>query len=147
MLRLYNDTQTDSVSLMILQTLLFEDYLWKLDCPRKLNRLIVLWRPLPQVIRNVIRDSLCQMVCTLKRCIVISSQNCFPKDHPYILAFSLIMLHTDAFNRSNKRKMSKADYIKNTKLVGVPTEVLDVRKIHISSVLIYTNCPPFKVFF
>ncbi|KAI5122596.1 hypothetical protein M0805_004811 [Coniferiporia weirii] len=46
-------------------------------------------------------------------------------DHPYILAFSLIMLHTDAFNRSNKRKMTKADYIKNTKLVGVPTEVLD----------------------
>ncbi|KAF7339914.1 Arf guanine nucleotide exchange factor sec74 [Mycena venus] len=37
-------------------------------------------------------------------------------DHPYILAFSLIMLHTDAFNKSNKRKMTKADYIKNTRL-------------------------------
>lgn len=36
------------------------------------------------------------------------------------------MLHTDAFNKSNKRKMSKADYIKNTKLVGVPADVLDV---------------------
>ncbi|KAL5534415.1 hypothetical protein ACEPAG_877 [Sanghuangporus baumii] len=47
------------------------------------------------------------------------------QDHPYILAFSLIMLHTDAFNKSNKRKMTKADYIKNTKLVGVSTEVLD----------------------
>ncbi|KAF9535866.1 hypothetical protein CPB83DRAFT_753632, partial [Crepidotus variabilis] len=46
-------------------------------------------------------------------------------DHPYILAFSLIMLHTDAFNPSNKRKMTKADYIKNTKLPGIPTEVLD----------------------
>ncbi|KAJ6519521.1 hypothetical protein C8R45DRAFT_951795 [Mycena sanguinolenta] len=46
-------------------------------------------------------------------------------DHPYILAFSLIMLHTDAFNKSNKRKMSKADYIKNTRLPGVPAEVLD----------------------
>lgn len=46
-------------------------------------------------------------------------------DHPYILSFSLIMLHTDAFNRSNKRKMTKADYIKNTRLEGVPTEVLD----------------------
>ncbi|KAG6872881.1 hypothetical protein C0995_005739 [Termitomyces sp. Mi166 len=45
-------------------------------------------------------------------------------DHPYILAFSLIMLHTDAFNKSNKRKMSKADYIKNTQLPGVFTEVL-----------------------
>ncbi|KAL7418165.1 hypothetical protein BDY24DRAFT_335085, partial [Mrakia frigida] len=47
------------------------------------------------------------------------------EDHPYILAFSLIMLHTDAFNKSNKNKMSKADYIKNTRLDGVLPEVLD----------------------
>ncbi|KAF8649855.1 hypothetical protein AX16_005618 [Volvariella volvacea WC 439] len=46
-------------------------------------------------------------------------------DHPYILAFSLIMLHTDAFNKSNKRKMTKADYIKNTRLPGISPEVLD----------------------
>ncbi|KAI8995538.1 hypothetical protein BD414DRAFT_479821 [Trametes punicea] len=46
-------------------------------------------------------------------------------DHPYILAFSLIMLHTDAFNKSNKRKMTKSDYIKNTRLPGVAPEVLD----------------------
>ncbi|THH02851.1 hypothetical protein EW026_g56 [Hermanssonia centrifuga] len=46
-------------------------------------------------------------------------------NHPYVLAFSLIMLHTDAFNKSNKRKMSKADYVKNTRLPGVPAEVLD----------------------
>jgi Sec7-like guanine-nucleotide exchange factor len=47
-------------------------------------------------------------------------------DHPYILAFSLIMLHTDAFNKSNKRKMTKAAYIKNTRLPGVAPEILDV---------------------
>ncbi|KAI0348635.1 hypothetical protein BDW22DRAFT_1320867 [Trametopsis cervina] len=46
-------------------------------------------------------------------------------DHPYILAFSLIMLHTDAFNKSNKKKMSKADYLKNTRLPGLAPEVLD----------------------
>ncbi|KAJ6627238.1 hypothetical protein B0H10DRAFT_1996195 [Mycena sp. CBHHK59/15] len=46
-------------------------------------------------------------------------------DQPYILAFSLIMLHTDAFNKSNKRKMTKADYVKNTRLPGVAHEVLD----------------------
>ncbi|TCD63389.1 hypothetical protein EIP91_005597 [Steccherinum ochraceum] len=46
-------------------------------------------------------------------------------DHPYVLAFSLIMLHTDAFNKSNKRKMTKPDYVKNTRLPGVPPEVLD----------------------
>jgi len=47
-------------------------------------------------------------------------------DHPYILAFSLIMLHTDAFNKSNRRKMTKADYVKNTSLPGLIPEVLDV---------------------
>ena len=47
-------------------------------------------------------------------------------DHPYILAFSLIMLHTDAFNKSNKNKMTKADYVKNTKLPGIPPEILEV---------------------
>lgn len=47
-------------------------------------------------------------------------------DHPYVLAFSLIMLHTDAFNKSNKNKMSKADYMKNTRMDGVLPEVLDV---------------------
>jgi Sec7-like guanine-nucleotide exchange factor len=47
-------------------------------------------------------------------------------DHPYVLAFSLIMLHTDAFNKSNKNKMTKADYVKNTRLDGVSPEVLDV---------------------
>ena len=55
-------------------------------------------------------------------------------DHPYILAFSLIMLHTDAFNKHNKRKMTKADYMKNTRLPGVPPEVLDVRRMSIFSV-------------
>ena len=47
-------------------------------------------------------------------------------DHPYILAFSLIMLHTDAFNKSNKRKMTRAAYVKNARLPGVASDVLDV---------------------
>lgn len=55
---------------------------------------------------------------------------CVRTDHPYILAFSLIMLHTDAFNKSNRRKMTKPDYVKNTRLPGVPPEVLDVRSCH-----------------
>jgi len=50
----------------------------------------------------------------------------FPShDQVYILAFSIIMLHTDAFNKSNKAKMSRADYVKNTKMDGIPTEVLE----------------------
>ena len=59
--------------------------------------------------------------------LIDSAQRNFHPDHPYILAFSLIMLHTDAFNKSNKRKMTKPDYIKNTRLPGVAPEVLDVR--------------------
>ena len=39
------------------------------------------------------------------------------------------MLHTDAFNKSNKRKMTKADYIKNTRLPGIAPEVLDVSSL------------------
>lgn len=46
-------------------------------------------------------------------------------DTPYVLAFSLMMLHTDAFNKSNKRKMTKADYVKNTRLPGVQPELLE----------------------
>ncbi|KAH8921473.1 hypothetical protein BT69DRAFT_1351581 [Atractiella rhizophila] len=49
------------------------------------------------------------------------------QDHAYILAFSLIMLHTDAFNKSNKNKMTKADYVRNlSKSVdGLGKEVLE----------------------
>jgi hypothetical protein len=45
-------------------------------------------------------------------------------DQAYIIAFSLMMLHTDAFNRNNKRKMQKHDYIKNTSGQHVSEDVL-----------------------
>ena len=47
-------------------------------------------------------------------------------DNAYVIAFSLMMLHTDVFNSNNKSKMSKADYVKNTRLDGVPQIVLEV---------------------
>ncbi|KAG9102601.1 hypothetical protein FRC06_001681 [Ceratobasidium sp. 370] len=47
------------------------------------------------------------------------------EDHAYILAFSLMMLHTDVFNKNNKNKMTKADYVKNTRMGGIPPEILD----------------------
>jgi hypothetical protein len=50
----------------------------------------------------------------------------FPSpDKTYILAFSIIMLHTDWFNKNNKKKMTKEQYIKNTKVEGVGTEILE----------------------
>ncbi|RIA90283.1 hypothetical protein C1645_805848 [Glomus cerebriforme] len=47
-------------------------------------------------------------------------------DTPYVLAFSLLMLHTDAFNKNVKRKMSKEDFVKNTRIDGVPSEILEI---------------------
>ncbi|KAK9453955.1 hypothetical protein V1511DRAFT_461702 [Dipodascopsis uninucleata] len=46
-------------------------------------------------------------------------------DHAYVIAFSLMMLHTDAFNRSNKRKMQRADYVRNTQVDKIPAEILE----------------------
>lgn len=46
-------------------------------------------------------------------------------DHPYVIAFSLMMLHTDVFNKHNKSKMSKADYVRNTRMEGLPPVVLE----------------------
>ncbi|KAK5174639.1 uncharacterized protein LTR77_001721 [Saxophila tyrrhenica] len=45
-------------------------------------------------------------------------------DQAYIIAFSLMMLQTDAFNRNNKRKMQKHQYVKNTSDQGVSDDVL-----------------------
>ncbi|CAG8433908.1 7888_t:CDS:2 [Funneliformis mosseae] len=47
-------------------------------------------------------------------------------DTPYVLAFSLLMLHTDAFNKSVKRKMTKEEFVKNTRIDGVPPEILEI---------------------
>lgn len=38
-----------------------------------------------------------------------------------------MMLHTDAFNRNAKTKMTKLDYIRNTASSEVAPEVLEVR--------------------
>lgn len=61
-------------------------------------------------------------------------------DQPYILAFSIIMLHTDAFNKSNKKKMTRADYVKNTRIDGISTILLEVGNDHLQedSKLIHT---------
>ncbi|RIA97725.1 hypothetical protein C1645_751849 [Glomus cerebriforme] len=47
-------------------------------------------------------------------------------DTPYVLAFSILMLHTDAFNKSVKRKMTKEEFVKNTRIDGVPPEILEI---------------------
>ncbi|KAG9293217.1 hypothetical protein G9A89_010588 [Geosiphon pyriformis] len=51
----------------------------------------------------------------------------FPsEDTAYILAFSLLMLHTDAFNKSVKRKMTKREFVQNSRIDGVPSEILEI---------------------
>ena len=50
-------------------------------------------------------------------------------DNTYVVAFSMMMLHTDAFNKHNKNKMSKADYVRNTRMDGVSPLVLEVKSL------------------
>ncbi|KAF1935573.1 protein transport protein sec73 [Clathrospora elynae] len=45
-------------------------------------------------------------------------------DKAYFISFSIIILHTDVFNKNNKRKMSRPDYIKNSSCEGVSEDVL-----------------------
>ncbi|PTB63563.1 guanine nucleotide exchange factor [Trichoderma citrinoviride] len=46
-------------------------------------------------------------------------------DQAYFIAFSLLILHTDVYNKNNKRKMQKADYLKNTRGEGIFDEILE----------------------
>ncbi|KAI1750061.1 hypothetical protein F4782DRAFT_259037 [Xylaria castorea] len=46
-------------------------------------------------------------------------------DQAYFIAFSLLILHTDVFNKNNKYKMQKADYLKNTRGEGIYDDVLE----------------------
>lgn len=46
-------------------------------------------------------------------------------DQAYFIAFSLLILHTDVFNKNNKHKMQKADYIKNTRGEGIFDDILE----------------------
>ena len=46
-------------------------------------------------------------------------------DEAYFIAFSILILHTDVFNKNNKHKMQKQDYIKNASGQGVADEILD----------------------
>lgn len=45
-------------------------------------------------------------------------------DEAYFIAFSILILHTDVFNKNNKSKMQKNDYTKNARGQGVADEIL-----------------------
>ncbi|KAG6101732.1 hypothetical protein E4U14_006787 [Claviceps sp. LM454 group G7] len=45
-------------------------------------------------------------------------------DQAYFIAFSLLILHTDVFNKNNRHKMQKSDYIKNTRGEGIFDDIL-----------------------
>ncbi|KAI5856639.1 hypothetical protein GGS23DRAFT_398111 [Durotheca rogersii] len=46
-------------------------------------------------------------------------------DQAYFIAFSLLILHTDVFNKNNKYKMQKVDYLKNTHGEGIFDDILE----------------------
>jgi hypothetical protein len=45
-------------------------------------------------------------------------------DQAYFIAFSLLILHTDVFNKNNRYKMQKSDYLKNTHGEGIFDDIL-----------------------
>lgn len=45
-------------------------------------------------------------------------------DQAYFVAFSLLILHTDVFNKNNKHKMQQPEYLKNTQGEGVSDPIL-----------------------
>ncbi|KAG2411690.1 hypothetical protein HFD88_009246 [Aspergillus terreus] len=46
-------------------------------------------------------------------------------DQAYFISFSILILHTDVFNKNNKRKMQKPDYVKNTGGEGISDDILE----------------------
>ena len=46
-------------------------------------------------------------------------------DEAYFIAFSILILHTDVFNKSNKHKMQKQEYTKNASGQGVADQILE----------------------
>jgi hypothetical protein len=114
---------------MTLLMWLYVDCLWTLVCLVKRSKLTVSLKPLLNNTAIAIQIYLLRKASVQFFAYYITS-NCLLIDSPYILAFSLIMLHTDAFNKSNKHKMTKADYLRNTRLPGVAPEVLDVSSMY-----------------
>lgn len=53
------------------------------------------------------------------------TDTCHVLDEAYFIAFSILILHTDVFNKNNKHKMQKQDYTKNARGQGVADEILE----------------------
>ncbi|ANB13237.1 Arf family guanine nucleotide exchange factor SYT1 [Sugiyamaella lignohabitans] len=48
------------------------------------------------------------------------------RETTYFVVFSLVILHTDFFNKNNRHKMAKNEYVNNTRSDDVPDVVLEV---------------------
>lgn len=46
-------------------------------------------------------------------------------DQTHYIVFSIMILHTDVFNKNNKRKMQKQDYVRNTRVEGISEDILE----------------------
>jgi hypothetical protein len=115
-----------------LLTLLAEDSSWKLNFRRRFNKSIGFSKHLQNAITIVIHFYTRILVCigmNSNQIYTISKR--FIPDQAYYIAFSLIMLHTDFFNKNNKHKMQKPDYVKNTSRAipkdGISNDILEVK--------------------
>lgn len=74
---------------------------------------------------NAIRESTRHRVGSIPSYKFSSTDIYHEQDEAYFIAFSILILHTDVFNKNNKHKMQKHDYTKNARGQGVADEILE----------------------
>ena len=74
---------------------------------------------------NAIRESTRHRVSSIPSSNLSSTDAYHEQDEAYFIAFSILILHTDVFNKNNKHKMQKHDYTKNARGQGVADEILE----------------------
>ena len=79
----------------------------------------------PTGTKNVIPAYLLLQVSSSLKGLIIEILLTGALDEAYFIAFSILILHTDVYNKNNKHKMQKQDYTRNAKGQGVADEILE----------------------
>lgn len=70
--------------------------------------------------------------------------NCDLLDVVYTIAFSLMLLHTDAHNKNVRYKMSKDQYVRQAKSIDgvntIPADILEVQSIDVGFHIYDRDC-------
>lgn len=83
-------------------------------------RLFLAWERLPGEAQQVDR-----VLSVFAAAYVVCNPEVMSEHQAYLLAFSLVLLHTSTFNRSVRTPMSKADYVRIAEATEMPRPVLE----------------------